>query len=196
VRLQFGAGELNIAALDPGSGNLATATFAGPASQAPEPTYRVHDNFGELEYLVRDVKLGLPLVRSDEPTRMTVQLARNAPLALNVEAGAADSVLDLSALHVTHLDLRTGVASTRVLLPQTAGRTSVAVHGGVADLTFEVPRGVAADIRVSDGMASRQIDEQRFRAVGTGHYRSADYDTATNRVDMEIELGIATLSVR
>jgi hypothetical protein len=105
-------------------------------------------------------------------------------LVLNVEAGASDSMLDLSALQVTHLDLQTGVADTRVRLPQAAGHTSVSVHGGVTDLSFEVPQGVAADIQVSDGLASRHIDERRFRRIGTGHYRSADYETATNRVDM------------
>jgi hypothetical protein len=70
------------------------------------------------------------------------------------------------------------------------------VHGGVTDLTVEVPQGVAADIQVSDGMASREIDERRFRPMGGGHYRSAGYGTAANRVDMQIELGIATLRIQ
>ena len=115
---------------------------------------------------------------------------------LNVEAGASDSTLDLSALQVSHLDLQTGAADTRIRLPQAAGHTTVSVHGGVTDLTFEVPQGVAADIRATNGLGSREIDERRFPSMGNGHYRSADYDSATNRVDMEIELGIATLRVR
>jgi len=86
------------------------------------------------------------------------------------------------------------VADTLVRLPQAAGRTSVSVRGGVSDLTFEVPRGVA-DIRTSNGLGSREIDERRL-PLGAGHYRSVDYDTATNRVEMAIELGIATLRVR
>ena len=151
---------------------------------------------GELAYLVRDVKVGLPVFRGDEHARLDVRLARNTPLALNVEAGAAASLLDLTALQVRHLDLQTGVADTRVRLPEAAGRTSVSARGGVTDLTFEVPRGVAADIHVSDGMASRQIDERRFRPMGGGHYRSADFETAANRVDLQIELGIATLRIQ
>jgi hypothetical protein len=196
VRLQFGAGDLTVGALDRGDANLAAATFAGPANYAPEPTYQVRENVGELAYLIHDVKLGLPFFRGDEHVRMDVRLSPNAPLVLNVEAGAADSTLDLSALQVAHLDLQTGVADTHVRLPQAAGHTSVVVRGGVTDLTFDVPQGVAADIRVSNGMGSREIDERRFPALGNGHYRSSDYDTATNRVDMEIELGIATLRVR
>jgi hypothetical protein len=196
VRLQFGAGDLTVAALEPGNTNLATATFSGRSSYAPEPEYRVRDNVGELAYLVRDVKFGLPMLRGDQHARLDVRLAQNTPLVLNVEAGAADALLDLSALQVTHLDLQTGVADTRVRLPQGAGHTSVSVHGGVTDLTFEVPQGVAADIQVSDGLASREIDERRFRPLGGGHYRSVDYEAAANRVDLQIELGIATLRIQ
>lgn len=196
VRLQFGAGDLTVGALDRDNGNVATATYAGPSNYAPEPTYQVRDNVGELAYSIRDVKVGLPFFRGDEHLRMDVHLTQNAPLVLNVEAGASDSTLDLSALQVTQLDLQTGVADTHVRLPQAAGHTRVSVHGGVTDLTFDVPQGVAADVRTSNGMASREIDERRFPHLGGGHYRSADYDTATNRVEMDIELGIATLRVR
>jgi hypothetical protein len=196
VRLRFGAGDLTIGALDAGDTNLAKASFTGPTSYAPDAAYRVRDNVGELAYVIRDVKFGLPFLRGDEHVRMNVQLAQHTPLALTVEAGAADAQLDLSALQVTQLDFQTGAADTRVRLPQAAGQTSVTVHGGVTDLTFDVPQGVAADIRVSGGMASREIDEQRFRSIGGGHYRSPEYDTAPNRVDMQIELGIATLRIQ
>jgi N-terminal domain of toast_rack, DUF2154 len=196
VRLQFGAGDLTVGALERDNTNLATANFAGPSSYAPEATYRVRDDVAELAYLIRDVKSGVPFFRGDEHARMNVRLAQTTPLMLNIEAGASDSLLDLSALQVTQLDLQTGVADTRVRLPQAAGHTSVSVHGGVSDLSFEVPQGVAADIRVSDGLASRQIDERRFQSMGGGHYRSAEYDTAANRIDMQIELGIATLRIQ
>src|SRR3954451_14358706 len=76
VRLQFGAGTLTIAALDRADGNLATATFAGPSTYAPEPTYRVRDSVGELAYLVRDVTVGLPFFRGDEHLRMDVRLTQ------------------------------------------------------------------------------------------------------------------------
>jgi hypothetical protein len=72
------------------------------------------------------VKLGLPFFRGDERARMNVHLTQNAPLVLNVEADASDSMLDLSALQVTHLDLHTGVADTRVRLPQAADRCKFA----------------------------------------------------------------------
>src|SRR5919202_4978325 len=122
---------------------------------------------------------------------MDVQLAPGAPIALAVEAGAAESRIDLSALQITRFDLQTGVANTQVRLPQAAGRTAVSVKGGVTDITLDVPQGVAADIQLSDGLAGRQIDERRFRRMTDGHYRSPEYETAANRVDLQIELRLA-----
>ena len=67
---------------------------------------------------------------------------------------------------------------------------------GVAELDIEVPTGVAADIVVTTGLGGRHIDTARFQSLGNGRYRSPDYATATNRVEMQLELGIGDLSVR
>lgn len=55
---------------------------------------------------------------------MDVHLARNTPLVLGVEAGAAQSMLDLSPLKVTRLDLQTGATRTR--LPTALDSTDIA----------------------------------------------------------------------
>jgi len=105
-------------------------------------------------------------------------------------------MLDVSALNMTRFDLQTRAGQTRVRLPEAPARTTVAAHGGVTDLMFEVPNGVAADIAILDGPASRQMDERGFRASPAGTIRSPDYDTAVSRADMQIELGIASLTIR
>jgi hypothetical protein len=197
VRLQLDAGRLTVGALDTGDTSLARATYSGPSGSVPEPSYRVRDGVGELAYTIRADHVRLPFFRpGEEDPSLNVGLARRAPLALNVDAGAAHALLDLSQLQVSRLDLHAGVADTRVRLPEAAGQTSVFVIGGVADLTVEVPQGVAADIQVSGGLASRRIDERRFSPQGSGRYRSAEYDTAVNRVDLHLELGIASLTIR
>ena len=127
---------------------------------------------------------------------MGLLLTRNIPLALDIQAGASDTTLDLSQLRVTRLDLQTGASDTRVRLPQTAGSTTMVARAGVAELDIEVPAGVAADIYVTTGLGNRAIDTARFESLGNGRYRSPDYATAANRVEMHLELGIGDLSVR
>jgi len=55
-------------------------------------------------------------------------------------------------------------------------------------LRFEGP----SDLRPTTEYAVRD----RFQPLGNGRYRSVDYDTAANRVQMHLELGIGDLVVR
>jgi hypothetical protein len=200
VRLQFGAGNLSLAALETADGTLARMNFEGPAALRPEASYSVRNGVGDLGYTSRDadeVWQNFPVIgRARDHADLRVQLARNVTLALDVEAGAADSTLDLTQLHVSRLDLETGASDTLVRLPQTAGSTVVVVRAGVAELDIEVPTGVAADIVITTGLGGRHIDTARFQSLGNGRYRSPEYATATNRVEMRLELGIGDLSVR
>jgi hypothetical protein len=199
VRLEFGAGNLAIGALTGSPDTLSTMVFEGPSDQRPESSYRVRNGVGELAYAVGSdgPRLNIPyLSRSRDHSDTRVQLAPGVPLALEIKAGAVDSTIDLTALRVTHLKLETGAADTVVRLPASAGMTTVRATGGVSDLTFEVPTGVAVDMQLSGGMSAREVDQTRFRALGNGHYRSPDFDSAANRAVLDVELGIATITVR
>jgi hypothetical protein len=201
MRLHFGAGELTVDALDGTAGTLATMIYTGPANFRPNSAYRVRDGIGDLAYTNDDsdrARLSLPSMigRDRDHTEMHVQLTPGVPLSLDVQAGAADSMMDLSALRIARLDLQTGVSNTQVRLPQAAGLTQVTVKGGIANLTFDIPSGVAAYITLSAPLSGGNVDETRFRSLGHGHYRSADYDTAANRVALQAQVGIANITVR
>jgi hypothetical protein len=199
VRVEFGAGNLSIGALTGNADTLGTMAFDGPSDQRPDASYRVRNGVGELAYGIGNdgPRLNIPFFgRSRDHMDMRVQLAAGVPMALDVQAGAADSTIDLTALRVTQLRLETGAADTVVRLPANAGLTTVRATGGISDLTFEVPSGVAVDMRLSGGMTAREIDQTRFRSLGNGHYRSPDFDSAANRAVLDVDLGIATITVR
>jgi hypothetical protein len=92
------------------------------------------------------------------------------------------------------LELHTGASDTRVRLPRAAGATTVTAETGAAALVVEVPRGVAARIRSGMAIDSSQIDEQSFPRTSTG-YESADYATAANRVDLDLQGGVGSIRV-
>ena len=200
VRVQFGAGNLSVGALDAADDSLARMSFEGPTSVRPEASYDVRGPVGELAYLSRDadqVWQNVPFIgRAGDHARFRLQLARGVPLDLDIQGGAADAQLELTALQVRRLDLQTGAADTRLRLPAAAGATSVEVRAGLGQLDITVPEGVAADIEMTTGLGDRAIDTRRFVPLGNGHYRSADWSTAANRVQMQLGLGAGDLSVR
>ena len=125
----------------------------------------------------------------------TVRLSEQVPLSLDLEGGASDTRLDLSDLHVTDLRVQTGASSSEITLPASAGHTKAAISSGAASVRVRVPEGVAARVQVSGGMADIQVDKNRFPRVGDV-YQSEDYATAENKVDIDVETGVGSISVR
>ncbi len=188
IHLHHGAGRLAIAAGAPAD-QLASGSFGGG-----------------LEYTTRrdgdllDVTMQ-PRTRSAGPWSWTpgmldwsVNLNSAIPLALTVESGANDARLDLTNLLLTDLVLKTGASSTHVLLPASAGFTRVRTESGVASVTMQVPAGVAAQIRIKSGLSGISVDTNRFPRQGD-LYRSPDYDTAANKVEIEVETGVGSVAV-
>jgi len=182
VRIRFGAGELFAG---PASrGNLVDGTFiGGVVQQVPGP--------GAVE-LRQDTSFGVPWL--DHKARWDVGLTREVPLDLRLDVGAARSALDLSELRLRSLELHTGASETRVRLPSAAGETAVRAEAGAASLTIEVPAGVAARIRSRVALGRVSVDAARFPPSADG-YASPDYDSAANRVDIDISGGVGSTRI-
>jgi hypothetical protein len=200
VTVRFGAGQLDVGPLlNGGTDQLARMTYDGPSEMAPETQYAVTGGIGRLTYQASG-RSGPPFMpffgrRDGGASRMVVSLTPSVPLNLIVQTGAAEARLDLSQLRVGSLDLSMGAANTWVRLPEAAGTTSVHISGGAASLTLEVPNTVAAQIRARGGLNTLNVDQSRFPAVGDDTYRSPNYDSGPNRVDVTIETGVATIRV-
>ena len=121
-------------------------------------------------------------------------LSDEIPLDLVFEVGAVEAHLDLSALQVKNISLKTGASSTNLKLPTAAGMTYLKIEAGVAAMDIQVPEGVAARIEAEHGLASVDVDQNRFPKQG-GVYQSADYEDAENKVDIRIEIGVSSIEI-
>jgi hypothetical protein len=122
-----------------------------------------------------------------------VKLTPDLPLTLRVTTGASSSNIDLTQLNVKDLRLDVGAGSMDVKMPNT-GSTKATVKAGAASITVQIPQGMAARIHSQSGLSSISIDEERFPKRGQ-YYTSNDWDSATNRLDMEIDAGVASVTV-
>ena len=182
IRIRFGAGDLSIGPAAPGY--LVDGRFAGGVTHRSTGAGTV-----ELE---QDTTYGLPWL--DTRSVWSVGLATGIPLDLKLDTGAARARLDLGELQVRRLDLQTGASDTRIRLPRSAGATTVRAQTGAASLVVEVPTGVAARIRSRMALGSSQVDPIRFPRTADGH-ESADYATAANRVDLDLQGGVGSIKV-
>ena len=121
-------------------------------------------------------------------------LTGDVPLDLRLETGAARATLDLGDLLVRRIELKTGASETRLRLPAAAGRTTVEAEIGAASLTIEVPPTVAARIRSRMALGTTDVDEARFPRSTDG-FASLDWETAANRVELDLRGGVGSVRV-
>jgi hypothetical protein len=70
----------------------------------------------------------------------------------------------------------------------------VTIKGGVGSLVLEIPETMAARVSVQSGIAPVSMSD-RFEKKD-GAYVTRDWETSTNRVEVEINLGVGGITVR
>ncbi|TAK23903.1 MAG: hypothetical protein EPO26_07475 [Chloroflexota bacterium] len=191
VNLEFGAGRLVVGALSAGDGRVGRLTYTGPDALRPNARYSMRNGLGDLRFTIRPGAGEFAVFPN-----MTADLNRDVPMTLRVTSGASDATIDLTELRVSRFDLETGASSTRIVFPRSAGATEARLRTGAASLVMEVPEGVAAQVRHSGGLSSLDIDQARFPNVERNLYRSADFATNPNRVDVRVDSGASSVTVR
>lgn len=189
VRMVFGAGELRLGSLPEDSTSLIEGTLRTPGGEA-EVTLTSDNGRGSL-VVEHGARRWFPGTRA---ANWDVSLSRTPALSLDVDGGAASMNLDLRDLRVDRLDLDVGAADVQLTLPS-QGETAAAVRAGAANVDVTVPEGVATRITRESGLASFDIDTGRFPRDGNV-YESPDYDTAEHRVDLVIQVGASSVTVR
>jgi hypothetical protein len=170
VHLIFGAGDLWVDALPPGSAELARGELRTPGREAAAVLERRN---GQGQLTISSGAAGGLGWLGGGGAKWGLALYRDVPLALDVDGGAAN---------------------VRITVPQ-AGETEVVVNAGAARITVVVPEGVAARISRSTALVSMDVDTDRFLRNGDA-YQSPSYDTARDRVNLDFRVGAASVTVR
>jgi len=187
LRLKHGAGRMTIGC-GAGAGQLLSGTFSYGLD------YKTKMVGDKLEVRMRSASHFGPFI--GEGYDWHLNLTRDIPLSLSINSGASESRIDLSELRVPYLKLETGASSTSLTMPAAGGNTLAEINAGVASVDVRVPEGVAARIRIKEGLSARSINSARFPRLEGNIYQSPDYDQAANRVELNIEAGVGSISIQ
>jgi hypothetical protein len=183
IRVDFGAGRMWIGPAAPG--RLVEGSFGGGATYETGPEGRVRLWQGEQFW-----KWGL-----SGRNQWQFGIAATVPLRLQVQTGASETQIDLLETQAQEVELKVGAASTRVRLPRAAGVTRFRGDVGAGSLDITVPDGVAARIRTAVALGSANINLARFPAA-PGGYESPGFEAAANRVELALQGGMGSITVR
>lgn len=192
LELDSGLGELDLHALGPAGANWVEGTVRYPGSLQLIQTY---DVAGDRAHLKLELK-GAEFMPGTADEQWQLGLAPGLPIALDVNTGVGNSRIDLTGVRAQTIDLNAGVGNVEVILPATAGSVNAKVDGGIGQLTISIPAGVPARIRARSGIGGLDVDSTRFPSVGDKLYESADFATAADRIEMDVNAGIGSIRIR
>jgi hypothetical protein len=211
VEISLGAGELTVAG---GATELMEAEFTfNIDAWEPEVDYSINGDKGFLTVRQPDED-GLRIPDTEVRYTWDLQFNDEVPLDMQVNMGAGEGLIDLRALSVGNLDLRTGAGNVSALLGGSQltsadisagiGETtidlsgdwendaSIVIKAGVGDMTVIVPRqvGVIADVAMGIG----EINADGFRTQG-GSYTNDAYEDSTITLRVEIDGGVGEITL-
>lgn len=183
VTIHFGAGRLALAGGAPPD-ELLNGAFGGGVIHTLDPD-------GEVARVELRAPEALP---PGEGREWDVALNEAIPLTLVVNTGAAEALLDLTAMQLRRLDVRVGAGRVEMDLPTAAGLSVVNIAGGAGEVIVRVPEGVAARISGTAVLGSLDVDEERFPPVGDG-WQSDEVENAANRVEIAVRFGAGRVQI-
>lgn len=194
MNLQHGAGSLVVGG-GAESTELLSGSFAGGvgySSAFDGDTLNVTLRFRDAGFQ----RIVFPwFIRSKLQLKWDLQLSNKIPIDMKLKTGANEAQLDLTDLQVTNLRLETGASMTTIKMPENVLHTKAVINAGVASLTVHIPAEVAGKIRFSGGLMDFRVDRTRFPKVA-GYYQSPDYESASKQLELRIDGGIGSVTIR
>lgn len=192
LRLRGGAGEIAVR----GGDNLVDASGTTPFG-TPGFTVDRSGDTANVDLTLADSS-GSVVVPGISAARTDVALSRTAVWDATLETGATSLNADLSDVPVRRLTLKTGASSATLKLgqvPWVAVATDVSIKAGVSSIEVLVPRDAAVRIDTHNGLSATDID-RRFSGMGAGVWQSPGYGTASKTINITVESGVSSISVR
>ncbi|MFC2017501.1 LiaI-LiaF-like domain-containing protein [Chloroflexota bacterium] len=191
IEIDFTAGSITMGSLPPTSPNFVEAGSRIRNGHKPmNVDFHQEDGEGKLYLSTANQRF-----LGEDGIKWEVRFAQNIPLAINIKSAVSNMELDLSELKVTEFRLDVDAGNCEVTMPSSAGTTHAYIKTDVANVEVAIPDEVAARIQVDIDLSVFDIDESRFSQQGD-YYMSQDFDSAENRIELEIDCDVGRVRVR
>lgn len=195
ITLKFGAGRVTVGALSDSpnfvEGKLEYAWYSLQAEQ----DFRVQNGRAEFSLSARSQPIPFWTPGDTAGEYWTLHFTRRIPLQMDIKTGVGKVELDLSELKVTQLTMDAGVGEVWITFPAAAGLTRASINAGVGAITVQIPKDVGARILVAKGLGSVRLESAHFTHFGN-EYTSLNYNTAENKLDLEIKGGVGAITIK
>lgn len=190
IEISFGAGILRV---EGGSAYLFEGDFTTPSWLRPKMRYKVVGEKGFLELTEEGERGRFQFSQLGKKHSWNLRLNNEIPLTLKIETGASSNYLDISSLKVTYLELEAGVSKNEIKFGSLIS-IQAKIKAGVSRIKLFIPRSIGIRIEADTALTSNNFNKLGLVKQGDV-YTSRDYLTAETRLDLELEVGVSSVTV-
>lgn len=139
-------------------------------------------------------KVDVDLFGGSFKNQFKLSLNENPTYSFDLEIGAAKSYFNFIPFKIKKIELKTGATDTRIKLGDKSEMIYVDVEMGAAALKFYVPKSSGCIIKGDMVLMTKDLDE--FEKRDSDYYITKNYDSAANKIIMDIEGGVSALEVK
>jgi hypothetical protein len=193
VQILPGAGTISLDRLENSDALLAGVVPASSANQQILQEFTKTGEVARLKLQSTGMQVFYPSGRQNQATWM-LGLTPNVPVNLELNFGAGDSTLDLTGLQIPNLNFDMGVGLATITLPD-KGTVYAKINGGIGTITIWVPQGMAVQLKADTALVVRSLPAGYVKQASDA-YVSPNYDSAQNRVILDLGLAIGTVTIK
>jgi len=158
-------------------------------------TYDVHTSHDnnratvQLNYEPHTIKL----FNKEKKNILRIALNKNPVWDMKLEIGAAKVNLDLSDYKINMFSLETGASATKLKFGDLQKEIKAKIEMGAASLKIYIPFNSGCEL--NSDMVLMTKDFEGFHKIGDGRYISDNFDSAENRIFIDLDGGVSSLKI-
>jgi len=129
----------------------------------------------------------------DYKNKVDISLNTNPVWDMNFDVGAASMDFDLTQFRVRNVSVDMGAASITVKINDLYPETEISVDAGASDINIFVPKQSGCKIITDGALSSKHFSE--FNKIDSDNYQTENFSEAANKVYINIECGVSSISV-
>lgn len=193
IRIQPPAASLHVHAL-PGSQALVEGSVPRSRTGKVQADWSTSGSVADVEITAGGLFVG-PLV-GDGTEAWRLGLSPEVPLHLEISSGAGIVEANLTGLQIEGLEVSLGLGRSVITLPA-GGNFRGSVSGAVGQTVVIIPEGAAVRVRMTTGLGGVETPEgRRPFDLGDNEYTSPGFDTAPERIELEIDQALGQIIIR
>lgn len=122
-----------------------------------------------------------------------IALNANPVWDMNFDVGAASMDFDFTEIKTRKIDVDMGAASIKIKIGNLYHETKLNIDAGASDINIFIPKESGCKIVTDGALSSKHFND--FEKIDSDNYRTDNFDEAANKVYIEIDCGVSSISV-